>query len=131
MSEKPKILVVDDLADMRMVLGMTLRRSNWDVVEAEDGLEAITLAQQERPDVILMDYNMPNMNGIDSCRYIKNDPELNSIPVVIYTGAYATDVREAAVTAGADHFLTKPILPSDLRATIDMAYQQARKAYQG
>lgn len=113
-----KILVVDDLSDMRMVLTMTLKRSGWSVLEAEDGGQAIALTIQELPDVILMDYNMPNMNGIDACREIKTNPKTRHIPILIYTGAYASDVRDAALEAGADQFLTKPLMPAQLRETV-------------
>jgi len=125
----PKILVVDDLLDMRMVLGLTLKRSGWEVVEAEDGLQAVQAARLERPDVIIMDYNMPHMNGIEACHEIKHDPDLQQIPIVIYTGAYASDVKEAALAAGADTFLTKPILPADLRAEVKAAYERSQQAY--
>lgn len=127
--QNPKILVVDDLVDMRMVLGLTLKRNGWDVLEAEDGVQAVEMTRQERPDVILMDYNMPQMNGIEACHAIKNDHALQHIPVLIYTGAYATDVKEAAFAAGADQFLTKPILPADLRAEVKAAYERAQQAY--
>lgn len=119
-----KILIVDDLTEMRVMLTMTLKRTGWEVIEAEDGQHAVELALQEDPDVILMDYNMPQLNGIDACQQIKQHPEMRRrVPVLIYTGAFAADVREAAVAAGADRFLIKPLLPRDLVRTVTEIYQ--------
>jgi CheY-like chemotaxis protein len=115
-----KIMIVDDLKEMRNMIHLMLR--DWTVIDAENGEQAVELARTERPDVILMDYNMPFMNGIDACRIIKTDPETEEIPVLIYTGAYAQDLQDRAYEAGAATFLTKPILPNTLRAAIEQAY---------
>ncbi|PJF42911.1 MAG: two-component system response regulator [Phototrophicales bacterium] len=113
-----KILVVDDLSDMRMLLGLTLRRNQWEVIEAEDGEQAIELARAEQPQVILMDYDMPNMNGLEACKRLVSDEVTAHIPVVIYTGYSASHVREDALSAGATTFLIKPITPARLREEI-------------
>lgn len=113
-----KILVVDDLSDMRMLLGLTLRRNQWEVLEAEDGVQAVEAAINEQPDVILMDYDMPNMNGLDACSQISADDRTAHIPIVIYTGYSASHVREDAINAGATTFLIKPITPARLREEI-------------
>ena len=115
-------LIVDDLDEMRTVLSLTLQRLGWKIIEANDGVKALQAAEQAHPDVILMDYNMPNMNGIDACLEFKKHPTLNHIPVLIYTGAVATDVQIAAENAGATRFLVKPLLPADLRAVIEEVY---------
>lgn len=122
MEQTRKILIVDDLADMRTVINLTLKRSGWTVIEARDGVEALETARNELPDVILMDYNMPRLNGVDACRQIKNDPQTQHIAVVMYTGTHSTQVHEEAIAAGATKFLRKPILPPDLRAAVDDAY---------
>ncbi len=113
-----KILVVDDLSDMRMLLGLTLRRNQWEVVEAEDGEQAIEMALAEQPQIILMDYDMPKMNGLEACTHITSTQETAHIPVVIYTGYSASHVREDALNAGATTFLIKPITPARLREEI-------------
>ncbi|NJL92966.1 MAG: response regulator [Anaerolineae bacterium] len=109
---------------MRTVLALTLQRTGWQIVEAEDGLQALQLTAELQPHMILLDYNMPNMDGIEACYQLKNHPQLRHIPVIIYTGAYASDVRKLAQQAGADHFLTKPILPADLRQIVEKLYQE-------
>lgn len=116
-----KILIVDDLPEMRTMLNLTLSKSGWDVIEASNGEEAVQKATDELPQVILMDYNMPIMNGVDACKAIKSKTDTQEIPVLIYTGANALEIKEAALEAGAVNFLTKPILPSDLRKAIEAA----------
>lgn len=114
-----RILVVDDLADMCTLLGLTLRRNGWEVLEARNGEEAVMIARIEQPDLILMDYDMPKLNGLDACRLITCDAVTAHIPVVIYTGYSAVHVREEALEAGATSFLLKPITPTRLREEIE------------
>ncbi|MBZ0308500.1 MAG: response regulator [Anaerolineae bacterium] len=118
------ILVVDDQTEMRTMLNLTLSRNDWQVIEAVNGQEAVELAQKHHPGVILMDYNMPIMNGIDACKAIKSNTDTQEIPVLIYTGLSALDLHEAAISAGAVQFLTKPIPPNDLRQAVEAAYQK-------
>lgn len=114
-----RILVVDDLADMCTLLGLTLRRNGWEVLEARNGEEAVAMARTDQPDLILMDYDMPKMNGLDACRIITSDPATAHIPVIIYTGYSAVHVRDEALGAGATSFLLKPITPTRLREEIE------------
>lgn len=114
-----KILIVDDLSDMRMLLGLTLRRNNWAVIEAHNGLEAIDIAKKEQPHVILMDYDMPQMDGLEACQVLRQTDETAHIPIIIYTGYSASHVRDDALDAGATAFLIKPITPARLREEIN------------
>lgn len=120
-----KILVVDDLSDMRMLLGLTLKRNNWNVVEAHNGAEAIDVAKAEQPHVILMDYDMPEMDGLEACGALSNDSDTSHIPIIIYTGYSASHVRDDALEAGAASFLIKPITPARLREEISNLIQDA------
>lgn len=120
---KKTILVVDDQPEMRTMLSLTLSRNDWQVIEADNGEEAVQLATSRLPQVILMDYNMPIMNGIDACKAIKSNADTQQIPVLIYTGMSALDIEEAAFQAGAKRFMTKPFLPNDLRNAIDSAFR--------
>ena len=114
-----KVLVVDDLSDMRMLIGLTLRRNKWSVLEAKHGEHAIEVAQSEHPDVILMDYDMPTMNGLEACQALTTNPDTKNIPVIIYTGYSASHIRDDALNAGAKDFLLKPITPTKLRKEIE------------
>lgn len=112
------ILVVDDLADMRSLLGLTLNRNGWQVIEASDGAEAVELARSKKPSLILMDYDMPAMNGLEACKKITTEDDTKNIPVVIYTGHSGFNMQEDVLAAGARVFLLKPIPPRQLRDTI-------------
>lgn len=112
------VLVVDDLEDMRSLLGMTLRRSGWQTLEAANGQQAIEVAEQNKPDVILMDYDMPICNGMVACKTIKESESTAHIPVIIYTGHGGLGIEQQAMEAGASIFLLKPIPANQLKETI-------------
>lgn len=121
--KSPHILIVDDQMDMRLVLKITLERAGWIISEAADGAEVMAAIQRQQPDVILLDYNMPELNGLEACKLVKADLHTQHIPVVMYTGAYAEGLREASLAAGAEAFLTKPILPKELREKLAAIYE--------
>jgi CheY-like chemotaxis protein len=118
------ILIVDDLPDMRLVLRMTLERVGWEVIEAVDGQEAIEVTLASMPDVVLMDYNMPRKDGIQACREITQDAATAKIPVLIYTGALDSGLKQAAIDAGAADFMSKPLLPPMIRERVEQVYNQ-------
>ena len=104
----PLILVVDDLAMFRELGALFLTRSAR-VVTAESGEQALERARQQRPDLILTDLHMPGMKGDELCRIVKADPELGHIPVIVMIGPQDCPDRAAAVRAGADDLLVKPL----------------------
>jgi len=117
---KPKIMLVDDT---RLILELEksfLKFSHVDVVTAGNGVEALEMIRKDTPDLIFMDMNMPAMDGIACCTFIKADPFLSGIPVVMLTTAGKEDDRERARKAGCDNFLTKPI---DRRMFLEMAHK--------
>jgi len=117
---KPKILLVDDT---RLVLELEksfLKFSHVDVVTAGNGVEALELIRRDPPDLIFMDLNMPEMDGISCCTLLKADPFLCGIPVIMLTTAGREQDRESARKAGCDDFLTKPI---DRREFLDKAHK--------
>jgi len=106
-SVKPiNILLVDDMRNFLDLEVSFLRRSDVKIITALDGVEALKLAKTEKPDIVLLDIEMPRMNGIQTCRIIKNDPQLKEIPVIIVT---STNKYDEAMNAGADDFWRKPI----------------------
>lgn len=125
----PKILIVDDLPDMRMIMSLSLKRIGWEIIEGVDGQEAVELAQAELPDLILMDYNMPRMDGIAACRALKEAAQTQHIPILLYSGAFSEDLKDDAIGAGASAFLSKPILPNELRDIVTQTYQNTGSAY--
>ena len=105
-----KILFVDDLEQNRYLLRTLLAASGYDMLEASNGVEALDLARRERPDLILSDILMPQMDGFTLCRECKRDEDLRAIPFVFYTATY-TDPRDEqfALQLGAARFVVKPI----------------------
>nr|WP_145545446.1 response regulator [Variovorax boronicumulans] len=104
-----KILIVEDHADIRKLLRMTLEFEDYDIQEAGTGDQGLALALQSAPDVVLLDLMMPGqLNGLDVCRRIKNDPGLRHTKVVMLTARGQSGDREAGLQAGADDYLVKP-----------------------
>ena len=109
MTRPARILVVEDDAMSRDMLVRRLRRKGFDVVVAVDGREAVEIAIKDRPDLILMDLSMPNVDGWESVKWIRKNPPIAKTPVIALT-AYEMDGLPTAVkTAGFDDFERKPI----------------------
>ena len=112
-------LVVDDSAQIRRMVRVTVERRGIRVIEAEDGLVAWRLMAEERPDVVILDVMMPGPTGLELCRAIRADPALSGVPVVILTADGLEATEADARAAGASAFVTKPFLPSTLRALVE------------
>ncbi len=111
-----KILIVDDEIGARSGLSTLLRREGFEVDEASDGPSALAQCAASRPDLILLDIVMPEMDGFEVCRRLKASPEMRLTPVVLITGLSATEDRIKGINAGADDFLNKPIDFNELLA---------------
>jgi class 3 adenylate cyclase len=105
---KPKILVVDDDWLNRDLLSTYLRHMGADVLSANDGAQALEIATGDPPDVILMDINMPRMDGVEATRHLKAHPATQFVPVVVVTALDGDEEKIRAIEAGADDFITKP-----------------------
>jgi two-component system cell cycle response regulator DivK len=111
------ILIVEDQKDNRRILRDLLAAAGFDTIEAENGEEALSAVRQ-RPDLILMDIQLPVMDGYEATRRIKSDPALSAIPIIVVT-SYALAGDEAkARAAGCDAYVTKPYSPRQLLAAI-------------
>ena len=104
-----KVMIVDDLLPNIKLLKAKLEREFYRVITANNGVTALERLETERPDIILLDVMMPEMDGLETCRRIKADPRLSDIPVVMVTALSDKSDRIAGLNAGADDFLTKPI----------------------
>ena len=113
-SDARTVLVVDDFEDMRWILRRWLERRGYRVVEAGDGEQALDVARNEHPDIILMDIGMPLRSGISATYKIRKDPLLKTIPVVAITAYETADLHEAALKAGCVECLCKPINDGEL-----------------
>ena len=109
-----RILVVEDQEDLRGVLRDLFTRSGYIVIEATDGATGVASAKADRPDIILMDIQMPVIDGYEATRRIKSDPTLAQIPVVAVSSFAMKGDEEKARAAGCDHYVTKPYSPMQL-----------------
>lgn len=112
------VLLVDDDAKLRFVLSAYLRNAGFEVFEAENGHEAIDLARQAKPDVIIMDVAMPTMDGIEATRQIKATPDLGAIPIIILTASAKTADLLVAFEAGAQEYVRKPFELTEMLARL-------------
>jgi len=114
------ILTIEDQADIRKLIRMTLEFESWQVHEAVDGPSGVALAQQLRPDVVLMDLMMPGQyDGLEACRRIRADPSLAATAIIVISARGLAVDRQAALDAGANQYLFKPFSPLDLIDTIE------------
>lgn len=113
-----KILVVDDNRDNIELVRDILTMSGHDVVTAQNGEDGIAIAQSDAPDLILLDVNMPHMDGFQVCAVLKGKPETQDIPVIMLTAQSDVDSRVRGLEAGADDYLTKPFSPRELAARV-------------
>ena len=105
----PRILMVEDNEENRDALSRRLQRRGFEVLMAVDGLQGVAMAKAERPDLILMDMNMPELDGWEATRQIKADPATASVPVIGLTAHAMTGDRERAIAAGCTDYHTKPV----------------------
>lgn len=116
MSTQGKILIVDDMPVNVKILSAKFRNSGYEVFTARDGEEAIKIAREEAPDVMLLDVMMPGMDGLKVTRVLKGDPETEFISIILVTALKSTEDVVAGLGAGADDFVTKPANQSELLA---------------
>ncbi len=115
-----KILIVDDDPDIRDVLKLTLSEENYDVSEAGNGEEALKAIHTKSPDLVLLDYQMPILDGREVCRLIKKDLLLRHLPIIMVTGKGDITDKLGGIDAGADDYIVKPFEPKELMAHIRM-----------
>ncbi len=101
-----KILIVDDNQDLVRALQMLLKK--FDLILADNGKEAVEIAFTLKPDLILMDINMPEMDGLQATRLIRQDPQTRSIPILAITAGISNSVEEECARIGCDDFIAKP-----------------------
>src|SRR5882724_7275663 len=111
-----RILVVEDQEDNRQILRDLLANAGFEMIEAEDGLQAISQATAHKPDLILMDIQLPNLDGYEATRRIKADPDLHAIPIIVVTSYALSGDEEKARAAGCDAYVAKPYSPRALLA---------------
>ena len=105
----PVIMVVDDIEGVRKVISMQLRTLGYRVVEAQGGIEAIALIKREYPSLVLMDINMPEVDGLETTRLIRRTDGISAIPIIGLSAHHGPEMRDEALKAGCNEFVIKPI----------------------
>jgi two-component system chemotaxis response regulator CheY len=114
------VLIVDDDPFIRKLVATTLGDvGDYKLVEARDGAEAVDLALAEPPEIVFLDIDMPGLDGLETCRRLRDRPETAATTIVMLTAAASPEAERASEAAGADLFLTKPFSPLELLRLVD------------
>jgi len=119
-----KILVVDDEPDVLKILLLRLNKTGYETIGARDGREALEMARQIIPDLIILDFHMPDMNGDEVARILKEDKDLKHIPILLIS-ATVTSVAQRAEECGADGYIAKPFQPKELISAVKKMLEQS------
>lgn len=118
------ILIVEDATDTRRLMATMLEKRDYKVFQAGDGYEALQIAKQKHPNLIIMDMSMPMMDGVNATRLLKSSDETKDIPIIALT-AFSNFYEERAEDAGVNEFLTKPIDPPALLEAISRYFGES------
>ncbi len=119
MEKKRKVLVVDDEIHILHVIALKLRNGGYEVLTAQNGQEAFETAQVELPDLIITDYQMPRLSGLELCQRLRRVPSTAQIPAIMLTARGFTLDESATTSAGIEMCINKPFAPRELLATVD------------
>ncbi|MFD0916098.1 phosphate regulon transcriptional regulator PhoB [Pseudahrensia aquimaris] len=131
LSESAKILVVEDEPSQREMLVYNLEQEGYAVIWAEDGDEAILLAKEEAPDVIVLDWMLPSISGIEVCRQLKASATTSEIAIIMLTARGEEADRVRGLTTGADDYVVKPYSVSELLARIQVRLRHSKPSATG
>ena len=123
-----RVLLVEDEQDVAELIRYNLTKEGYDVVLSGNGNEALRLAREHRPDMLLLAIMVPQLNGWEVCRRIKKDPELAAIPVIMVSGGVEEGDKVLGFEVGADDYVTKPFSPRELIARIRVVLRRGRQA---
>ncbi len=124
MNMKLKILLVDDEPDILEFMEYNLKKENYSVIKANNGKDAISIAKKEKPDLIILDIMMPEMDGIETCRALREIPEFKNTMIAFLTARNEDYSQIAGFDVGADDFITKPIKPRVLVSRINALFRR-------
>ena len=124
----PKILVADDEPDVLQLVSMNLKNAGFNVLKAEDGMTALTLAREAAPALIVLDLMLPEMSGLEVCKILKREPGTAQIPIIMLTAKAEEVDRIVGLELGADDYLTKPFSPRELVLRVKSVMRRAQGA---
>lgn len=122
---KNKIIIIDDDPDIRDVLSLTLTEEGYEVLEAKDGAEGLSLIKDKSPNLVIVDYNMPKMDGPTMVAAVKKDILLSHLPIIMLTGKSDVSDKVSGINAGADDYMVKPFEPQELCARLKMILRRS------
>ena len=126
---KPLILIVEDESALQKLLAYNLEAAGFEIAQAYDGEEALTLIEERLPDLLLLDWMLPSMSGIEICRRLRRRPETQGLPIILLTARGEESDRLRGLETGADDFVTKPFSPAELIARIRAVLRRVRPAF--
>jgi DNA-binding response OmpR family regulator len=109
-----KILVIEDEPDILKVMVFRLKKAGYDVTSAITGKEALGLMREKKPDLMLVDYRLPDMDGLEICRCVRADEALKKTPIIIISASGGGDLSSAIKAAAVDEYIIKPFNPEEL-----------------
>jgi two-component system phosphate regulon response regulator PhoB len=125
---KPRVLVVEDENNLVTLLRYNLEKEGFEVATTGDGEEALLLVEERAPDIILLDWMVPIVSGMEVCRRLRRDPATRDIPIIMLTARGEEEDRVRGLNAGADDYITKPFSPGELIARIHAVLRRTRPA---
>lgn len=125
---KPLILIVEDEASLQKLLAYNLEAAGFEVMQAFDGEEALTLLAERQPDLVLLDWMLPQLSGIELCRRLRRRPETAHTPIIMLTARSEEHDRLRGLETGADDYVTKPFSPAELLARVRAVLRRVRPA---
>ena len=127
----PLILVVEDEAALVTLLRYNLEREGFRVAAAGDGEEALLLAREQKPDLVLLDWMLPLLSGLEVCRQLRRNPDTRNVPIIMLTARGEEGDKLRGLDSGADDYVTKPFSPSELVARVRAALRRSRPTSNG
>jgi two-component system phosphate regulon response regulator PhoB len=127
---KPLILIVEDEAPIASLLRYNLEREGFEVIEAVDGEEGLLLVEERNPDLILLDWMLPKLSGIEVCRQLRHAPKTKVLPIIMLTARGEEGDRVRGLNSGADDYITKPFSPSELIARIRAVLRRTQPSFE-
>jgi len=117
--KKSRILIAEDFEENRTALTLILKNAGFDVIEVENGRQAIEAVRQEEPDLVLMDVTLPEIDGLQATREIRSDEKFERLPIIILSAHDSDEIRREAAEAGGSEYLSKPFEIAELKEMIE------------
>ncbi len=126
MNKRKKVLIIDDEKDILEFVRFNLEQENFDVITSIDGFQGLNLVREQHPDIIILDLMLPNIDGLDICKIIKNDSKISTIPIIMLSAKSAESDVVIGLELGADDYMTKPFSVKELIARIKVHLRKSQ-----